>query len=195
MNAPEEFLNRSDVMRSVSTLKRGGVILYPSDTIWGIGCDARASSAIKQIFELKNRPDSKAFIILVDSIERLAEYVSVLPENLAEEFNSTDRALTFVLDGAKGLPENLIAEDGSIGIRITRDEFCLALIQGIDGPIVSTSANISGEPFSGYYTDIDSSIIKGVNYVVQQKQNEISLSPPSRIIRLGIDGTRTVLRD
>jgi L-threonylcarbamoyladenylate synthase len=170
------------------------LILYPTDTIWGIGCDATNEEAVAKIFKLKKREDSKSMIILLDSEARLPSYIREVPEVAWDLIECADTPLTIIYDGAKNLAKNVVAEDGSIGIRITKDEFCKRLIEKFRKPIVSTSANISGNDAPASFSDIDEDIINGVDYVVNLRQEELSKSSPSAIIKLGVGGEVKIIR-
>ena len=201
-------------------MKRGGVILYPTDTVWGIGCDATNAEAVKRVYEIKQRDDSKALICLVDSDARLQRYFRTIPdvawqlidlqplgdgsfpaETTASKFQPgknrplmAEKPITLVLDGAVNLAENLIAEDGSIGIRITNEPFSKELCYRFQKAIVSTSANISGEPAAQNYCDIDPRILEAVDYVCWSRRQEHKPHTPSSIIKLKANGEVTIIR-
>ena len=188
----KEFLE--DLKKAVLVIKNNGIILYPTDTIWGIGCDATSVEAIKKIFDLKQRDFSKNFILLLDHESRLASYVKEVPEQAWAMIEYSEKPLTIIYNGAKNLPEELISDDGSIAIRITRDDFCKNLIGALRKPLISTSANISGMPAPSSFYEIQNPIIKGVDYVVNWRQNEKVISKPSTIISLGTDGQIKFIR-
>ena len=173
-------------------LKQDGVMLYPSDTIWGIGCDARSSKAVEAVYRLKQREDSKALICLVANREMLEAYVGQIPEALLP-YLEEERPTTIIYPKVKGLSERLCAEDGSIGIRIAKDGFCRKLIQALGAPIVSTSANISGAASPQQYKDIASEILTGVDHIVPLRQNERQ-TQASQIIRFQADNSIIILR-
>ena len=154
-----------DIRKAVEVLRKGGVILYPTDTVWGIGCDATNSEAVKRVYDIKQRDDSKALICLVDSDARLQRYIRKVPDVAWQLLDCCDKPTTVILDGAVNLAENLIAEDGSVGIRITQEPFSKELCFRFQKALVSTSANISGEPAAQNYPDIDPKIIEAVDYV------------------------------
>ncbi len=183
-----------DIKNAVEVMKRGGVILYPTDTVWGIGCDATNAEAVARIYKIKKREETKAMICLVDSDNRIQRYVRNVPEVAWDVMNLATEPTTVILDGANGLAENLIAEDGSIAMRITREEFSKALCYRMQKPIVSTSANISGEPTAQNYRDISEEIISQVDYVCATRRNEHKPHKPSSIIRLRQDGEVTIIR-
>lgn len=173
----------------------GNVILYPTDTVWGIGCDAENAEAVKKIYKIKEREESKSMIVLVSDVEMLRRYMEHLPDDFEKLVESQERPTTFVLSGAKNLPKELVAEDGSIGIRVVKEEFCRRLMQQIGRPLVSTSANISGEPSPRTFAEVSETIKERVDYVVQWRQDEDVESKPSRIIRIDESGKQTVIRD
>ena len=183
-----------DIKAAVEVMKKGGVILYPTDTVWGIGCDATNAEAVAKIYKIKRREESKAMICLVDSDNRIQRYVRDVPEVAWDVMTLATKPTTVILDGANGLAPNLIAEDGSIAIRITREEFSKELCYRMQRPIVSTSANISGEPAAQNYRDISEEILNAVDYVCKSRRNEHKPHQPSSIIRLRKDGEVTIIR-
>ena len=183
-----------DIKAAVEVMKKGGVILYPTDTVWGIGCDATNEAAVQRIYEIKRREESKAMICLVDSDNRIQRYVREVPDVAWDVMNLATKPTTVILDGANGLAKNLIAEDGSIAMRITQEEFSKELCYRMQKPIVSTSANISGEPAAQNYCDIAEEILQAVDYVCTSRRNEHKPHKPSSIIRLRKDGEVTIIR-
>ena len=185
---------QSELNIAIDHLKNGNLILYPTDTVWGIGCDATNEDAVAKIYELKKRIDSKALICLVADERMLKKYVKHIPETALEIIEITERPTTIIYDTAQNLARNLIADDGSIAIRIPDDEFCYQLIRKFGGAIVSTSANISGKPTPKQFSEISSDILKGVSYVVNlhREKNKIN---PSTIIKLGNDGLVKIIRN
>ena len=193
-----------DIRNAVETMRKGGVILYPTDTVWGIGCDATNPEAVKRVYDIKQRDDSKALICLVDSDARLQRYIRNVPDVAWQLLDSINCSLdsseqltkptTLILDGAINLAENLIAEDGSIGIRITNEPFSKELCYRFQKAIVSTSANISGEPAAQNYCDIDSRILEAVDYVCWSRRQEHKPHTPSSIIKLKANGEVTIIR-
>ena len=179
-------------------MRKGGVILYPTDTVWGIGCDATNEEAVKRVYEIKQRDDSKSLICLVDSDARLQRYFRMVPDvawQLIDSLKETEaKPTTLVLDGAINLAKNLIAEDGSVGIRITNEPFSKELCYRFQKAIVSTSANISGEPAAQNYCDIDPRIIEAVDYVCWSRRQEHKPHTPSSIIKLKENGEVTIIR-
>ena len=193
-----------DIRQAVETMRKGGVILYPTDTVWGIGCDATNAEAVARVYQIKQRDDSKALICLVDSDARMQRYIRNVPEvawqlidSLTSSQESTEspvRPTTLILDGAINLAPNLIAEDGSIGIRITNEPFSKELCYRFQKAIVSTSANISGEPAAQNYCDIDPRILEAVDYVCWSRRQEHKPHTPSAIIRLRENGEVEIIR-
>ena len=187
-----------DIKRAVETMRKGGVILYPTDTVWGIGCDATNKEAVKRVYEIKQRDDSKALICLVDSDARMQRYFRHVPDVAWQLIDSLKegeaKPTTLILDGAVNLAENLIAEDGSIGIRITNDPFSKELCFRFQKAIVSTSANISGEPAAQNYCDIDPRIIEAVDYVCWSRRQEHKPHTPSSIVKLKENGEVEIIR-
>ena len=184
-----------EIKKAVDVLHKGGVILYPTDTIWGIGCDATNREAIEKIYTLKGRDPEKSMLILVDYPARVERYVEDMPEVAWDLIEVTDKPLTIIYSNAINLPDNLLASDGSIGIRVTKDKFCQQLITRFKRPIVATSANFSQKPFPGNFKEIDSSIINAVDHVVNWRQEEKQKASPSGIIKLGPSGEVKVIRE
>lgn len=184
-----------DLKGAVETLRKGGIILYPTDTIWGIGCDATREEAVDRIFKIKMRQDEKSLLILLDDPKKLTRYVEEVPDTAWNLIEIANKPLTIVYPKAQNLAPNLIAEDGSVGIRIVMDDFCREMIRSFGKPVVSTSANISGMPWPPYFQKIDRSIVKSVDYVVKHRQNEKLRGKPSGIIKLGQGSEVTVIRE
>ena len=183
----------TDLKICLTILKEGGIILYPTDTIWGIGCDATNELAVQKIIEVKNRPDSKSFVVLVASELQLVQYISPVDNSVFEYINNSQKPTTVIYAGAKNLAAPVIAEDGSVAIRICKEEFCRNLIKQFGKPIVSTSANSSGMPSPVMFSAIEDKIKSSVDYVVKYKQNDQSPTLPSSIIRW-IEGKVEVIR-
>jgi L-threonylcarbamoyladenylate synthase len=183
-----------DIKKALEVLKRGGVILYPTDTIWGIGCDATNAEAVKRVYEIKKRNDRKSMLILLGNSSYLSFYVQLVPEIAYQLIDVTDQPLTIIYPGAKNLAPNLIAEDGSIGIRITDDEFCIQLLSRFKKPLVSTSANVSNSVSPANFSEINQEIIDSVDYVVTWRQDDYTKRQPSGIIKLGKNGEVEVIR-
>ncbi len=167
----------------LNTLRQGGVILYPTDTIWGIGCDATNETAVNKISEIKNRQPEKGYVLLVDSLEMLKKYVGDIHPRVETLLAYHSRPLTIIYDESFGVASNVLAPDGSVAIRITQDVFCRELIKQLGKPIVSTSANQSGQPFPAHYGEISSNILELVDLVVKYKQDNKERSEPSVIAR------------
>lgn len=180
--------------KALQTLKSGGTILYPTDTIWGIGCDATNIDAINKIFEIKKREKTKSMIILVESEKRLQDLVDV-PEMAWEIIDLSEKPVTIVYDNPRGLPKEILAEDGSIGIRLVKDDLCKKLISKLNKPLVSTSANFSGDKSPMKFSDINPEIISLVDYAVEENREKISEYSGSSVIRVWNDGRIKVLRE
>jgi L-threonylcarbamoyladenylate synthase len=183
-----------DIKKANEILRKGGIILYPTDTIWGIGCDATNEDAVKRIYEIKRRTDTKSMLVLLDSPSKLGVYVDDLPEISHDLIDLSEKPLTIIYSGARNLARNLIASDGSIGIRITNEDFSKNLCRQFRKPIVSTSANLSGEPSPANFSEIKTEILRSVDYVVNYRQKEIQKSAPSAIIQLGKGGLVKIIR-
>lgn len=175
-------------------MRNGGVILYPTDTIWGIGCDATNEDAVKRVYEIKRRNDSKSMLVLMENPAKLQTYVSEVPDIAWDLIDLSDKPLTIIYDGAKNLATNLIAEDGSIGIRITSELFSAELCKQFRKPIVSTSANVSGEAAPAVFKEISEDIKKSVDFVVSYRQKDKNKAQPSGIIKLPKNGTIEIIR-
>jgi L-threonylcarbamoyladenylate synthase len=184
-----------DLVQSLSTLRSGGIILYPTDTIWGLGCDATDEAAVKRIFDLKQRSESKSLVILVADVRDLVKYLSQPPPDIADTIAGFDRPTTVIYEGALHLAPNVIAEDGTVAIRVVKEPFCRHLIKRFRKPIVSTSANISGAPSPATFLDVTDEIKQGVDYTVLHRQHEIAIRQPSRIVRIQPDGKLEILRN
>lgn len=184
-----------DLRQCLETLRNGGVILYPTDTVWGIGCDATNEVAVKRIYEIKQRADSKAMLVLVDSTARIMNYVDTVPDIAWDLAEISEKPLTIIYPQAKNIAENLLAPDKSIGIRVTAEPFSKKLCEMLRRPIVSTSANIHGLPTPKYFCEIDSLIKERVDYIVQYRQNDVTKSSPSSIIKVGVNGEVKIIRE
>lgn len=183
----------NDIQSCLTVLKSGGIILYPTDTVWGIGCDATNAAAVEKIFRLKKRPDEKAMIVLVAEERDVLKYVAGADLRVFDYLQQHPKPTTVVYEGAIGLADNLIGKDGSVAIRICNDIFCKHLIKRFRKPIVSTSANISGEPVAKLFSEINDEIKKGVDYIVQHRQNDHTIASPSSVIKWD-NGKITILR-
>ena len=185
---------RDEVAKAFKVLQDGGVILYPTDTIWGIGCDATNTGAIQRIYKLKQRDEAKSMIILLDSENKLESYIRDVNPLAYDLIEYADNPLTLVMPGAKNISPALMAADGSVGIRIAKHPFCQQLIQRLRKPLVSTSANMSGSPPPQYFGQIKPEIIDGVDYVVDIDQHDMEIKTPSTIMRLAPDGRFEFIR-
>ncbi len=185
---------KSFMEKIIETLKSGGTLLYPTDTIWGIGCDATNVEAINKIFEIKKRDQNKSMIILVDSAKRLQDLVDV-PEIAWDLIDLSEKPMTLIYDNPKGLPKELLAEDGSIGIRLVDDLFLKKIISKMNKPLVSTSANFSGEKSPMKFADISKEIIEAVDFVAEENRDKVSEFSGSSIIRIWADGRVKVIRE
>lgn len=184
----------NDLKKATEVLKNGGVILYPTDTIWGIGCDATNPEAVARIYQIKHREDSKSMLVLMENPALLERYVNDVPEVAWDLVEISTKPLTVIYPGAKNLAANLIAEDGSIGIRFTKEEFTAKLLQRFRRPIVSTSANISGQKSPAFFDEISEEIKSQVDYVVEYRQNDTNPAQPSSIIKLWPGGRIDIIR-
>ena len=185
---------KTELDRALKVLLREQTILYPTDTVWGIGCDATSEHAVAKIFKIKNRANSKSFVVLVDSPEMLQDYVENVPEKVMEVLSKTTKPTTVIYKNPKNLAKNVIADDQTVAIRIVKDDFCEHLIRKFDKPIVSTSANISGDSTPKSFKDISKPILDSVDYIVNLAKEEISLKS-STIIKILEDNTIKILRD
>lgn len=184
----------NDLKNACDVMRKGGIILYPTDTVWGIGCDATNPSAVAKVYKLKQRCDSKALIVLLGDENQLHRYVDNIPDIAYELIEASIKPLTIVFEQGRNLCKELCAEDGSIGIRITRERFSQQLCKSFQRPIVSTSANISGTPTPLTFKEINDEIKKGVDYIVKQRQAENAYNQPSSVIKLNNDGSFKILR-
>ncbi len=183
-----------DVKDAVAVMRRGGIILYPTDTVWGLGCDATDSEAVKKIFSLKQRSDSKAMIILVDSEAMLERWVEGIPQVAYELIEAAVSPTTIIYDGARGLAPELLSADGSIAVRITREPFSAALCRTLGHPVVSTSANISGSPTPRFFNEIVTEIKERVDFIPGYRRDDTRPARPSSIIKLTESGVITIIR-
>lgn len=197
--------NKEDLAEALRVLRSGGIIVYPTDTVWGIGCDATNAEAVQKIYRLKQREDSKSMLVLLDSEAKLNYYIAEVPEAAWTLLEATDegvngltdegvKPLTLIYPGARNIAPNLLAEDGSIGIRITNEPFTKALCAQLKHPIVSTSANISGHPTAHFYKEIEKEILEGADYVCRFRREDECPHEPSTIIKLNADGTFKIIR-
>jgi len=202
--------DKADLQEALRVLRSGGIIVYPTDTVWGIGCDATNAEAVKRIYALKQREDSKSMLVLLDSPAKLPYYVGEIPETAwmllgvqntdrfadrtQTELQDEEKPMTIIYPHARNMAKNLIAEDGSIGIRITNEPFSKALCEQLRHPIVSTSANISGHPAAPFYAEIEEEILKGADYVCQFRRDDDCPHEPSSIIKINEDGSFKIIR-
>lgn len=188
--------DKEDLQQALKVLREGGVILYPTDTVWGIGCDATNADAVSRVYEIKKRVDSKAMLVLLDGAGKLQGYMQQVPETawMLLEANEGQRPMTIIYPNARNIASNLLAEDGSIGIRITSEPFTRALCEQLRRPIVSTSANFSGEPAAKLFQDIASELLEKVDYVCQFRRNDYTQKQPSSIIKIDEKERITIIR-
>lgn len=184
----------ADLKECLNVLKNGGVILYPTDTIWGLGCDATNPAAVEKIFSIKSRNESKSLLILADGISMIDRYVKDIPEIVYELTEVSDEPLTIIYPSGKNLAPGVCSEDGSVGIRICRDEFCSELIKRFRKPIVSTSANLSGKPSPSFFGEIENQLIDAVDYTVTYRRDDRSSSTASPVIKIDLNGRIKIIR-
>lgn len=184
----------NDIKNCIAVLESGGTILYPTDTVWGIGCDALNEDAIEKVFALKQRPKNKSMIVLLADARDIIRYVAAPHPDIIDMVENFDGPTTVIYEGAIGFPDNLVGDDGSVAIRVTDDPFCKALIKRLKKPLVSTSANISGQPTPSYFKLVTKEIVDGADYVVQFRQDDDTVKQSSRIIRIDDDGNVDVIR-
>lgn len=183
-----------EIQACIKVLREGGLILYPTDTIWGIGCDACNQEAVRKIYEIKKREAGKSMLILASDINMADRYVNALPDIAVQLFEAADTPLTIILPQARNLAEGLAADDGSIGIRIPEDQFCKELLMRFRKPIVSTSANFSGDPSPSNFMEINPKLIEMMDYVVKWRQDDRSQNQASSIIKINSDGSFKIIR-
>ena len=183
-----------DIRKACEVMEKGGVILYPTDTIWGIGCDATNEEAVKRVFDIKHRADSKAMLVLIDTPTKLNYYVKEMSDVAWDLIELADKPMTIIYDGARNLAPNLLAEDGSVGIRVTNEPFSKQLCQRFRKAIVSTSANISGTPSPANFSEISEEIKQEVDYIVENRREEKLDSKPSSIVKLSAKGVIKIIR-
>lgn len=193
-NIEKMEIDPSDIEAAVDALKAGGIILYPTDTIWGIGCDATNPDAVEKVYELKKRSESKSLVTLVSDMDMIGKYVKVIPEIAINLLEVNDKPMTIIYPGAVNLASNVIAEDGSVGIRVPNNDFCVQLIRKFRKPIVSTSANISGEPAPHIFEEIPIEIIEGVDHVVDPVYEDGATGEASQIIKVGLSSEIEIIR-
>lgn len=185
---------QEDIKKACEVMRAGGLILYPTDTIWGIGCDATNEDTVKKVYDLKKRADNKAMLVLIDNPVKLETYVEEVPDIAWDLIEAADKPLTIIYNKGKNLAVNLLGENGSIGIRISKEKFSQALCFQFRKPLVSTSANVSGEPSPATFKEISETIKNGVDYIVEYRQDDMSKASPSNIIKLGEGGLFQIIR-
>jgi L-threonylcarbamoyladenylate synthase len=185
---------KEEIDRCIKVMREGGVILYPTDTIWGIGCDATNAQAVEKIYKIKQRAESKSMLILTDNARKLEDYSDAVPEIAYELIETSERPLTLVLDEARGIAPALIAADGSVGIRVSKERFSAELCRQLRRPLVSTSANISGSPSPRFFKEIAQEIIDAVDYVADWRRDDETPAAPSAIIKISALGVFKILR-
>jgi len=183
-----------DIKESIIVLKNGGTILYPTDTVWGLGCDALNTHAIQKIYNIKHRPKEKSMIVLLADARDILQYVAAPPPDIISIVENFDRPTTVIYNNGVNVPEDLLSADGSIAIRVIDEPFCKALIKRFGAPIVSTSANISGQPTPATYKMVSNEIINAVDYTVSYRHDDDTIHQPSRIVRINDDDELTILR-
>jgi L-threonylcarbamoyladenylate synthase len=183
-----------DIKEALNILRKGGIIVYPTDTIWGIGCDPTHEASVNRIFQIKSREENKSLIILTNGISMVERYVKEIPEIIYELADISDSPLTIIYPSGKNLAAGVCSDDGSVGIRICNDEFCNELIGRFRKPIVSTSANFSGRPAPANYSEIDKDVLAKADYVVKYRQNDRSAHTASPVIKINSDGTIKIIR-
>lgn len=186
---------QEEIKKALDVLYNGGVILYPTDTVWGLGCDATNEKAVQRIFDIKKRADAKAMLVLIDNPGKLQSYIEEVPDMAWDLIEVAEKPLTIIYPNAKNLAKNLIADDKSVGIRVTNEAFSKTLCMRFKRPVVSTSANVSGEPTPANFSQISDEIKSAVDYVVNVRQNETAQPNPSSIIKLGIGNTIQIIRE
>jgi L-threonylcarbamoyladenylate synthase len=184
----------NDIKNCINALQQGGVILYPTDTIWGLGCDAMNASAVEKVFAIKQRPKEKSMIVLLADARDVLQFVAAPPPDIIAIIEGFERPTTVIYDSALGFPDNVVNKDGSIAIRVTTDPFCKALIKRFRKPIISTSANISGAPSPAIFKDVNNIISANVDYVVSHRQEDNTIHSASRLVRINGEGDIVVLR-
>jgi len=185
---------KTDIDKALAVLKDGGVILYPTDTIWGLGCDATNEAAVEKINQIKGRAADKSFIILLDTDAKIQSYVTEVPDVAYDLIEYAENPMTVIFSNGKNLAKNVINQDGSVGIRVVKHDFCQQLLQRFRKPIVSTSANISGEPSPQNFDAISEEIKSAVDYIVEYQQDDHSVKKPSTIIKIGSGGQFSFIR-
>lgn len=182
------------IKEAVEVLRKGGIILYPTDTVWGIGCDATNKEAVAKVYQIKKREDSKSLVLLAEDMDMICRYVKEVPEMAIQLVEVNDKPMTIIYPGAIGLADNAVAEDGTVGIRVPMMDFCKQLIHRFGRPIVSTSANISGEPTPKKFDEISEEIKSAVDHIVEPSLERESTGKASSIIKVGLDYSIEIIR-
>ncbi|MBN2174237.1 MAG: threonylcarbamoyl-AMP synthase [Bacteroidales bacterium] len=185
---------KEDIKKAVEVLKSGGIILYPTDTIWGLGCDATSARAVQKIYKIKQRSGNTPLLVLLEDEKKIGKYVMKVPDIIGDLLKSIDSPTTIIYPNAKNLAKNVLADDGSIGIRIVRDEFCQKLLKEFDKPLVSTSANLTGEKAPVTFRDISNAIKEKVDYIVESNRQEVHKTKASTIIKMKDNGEFEIIR-
>ncbi|RZK57202.1 MAG: Sua5/YciO/YrdC/YwlC family protein [Hymenobacter sp.] len=186
---------QQEVEATVDALLMQQVILYPTDTVWGLGCDAELRRPVEQLYKLKGRPEGKGAIVLVADLAMLARYAATVPPGLEAALAAQTRPTTYILPASRALAPALLAPDGTVGLRLTQDEFCHKVVRRLGHGLVSTSANKSGEPTPAIFSEVDPAIVRGADHVVQWRRDDATRVEPSRVVRLGADGQLEVVRE
>lgn len=186
---------QQEVEAAIDVLLMQQVILYPTDTVWGLGCDAESPPAVAQLYKLKGRPEGKPSIVLVADMQMLQRYATQVPDGLEAAIAAQERPTTYILPASRAVAPALLAPDGTVGLRVTQDEFCHKVVRRLGHGLVSTSANKNGEPAPAIYTEVDPAIVRGADYVVNWRQDDLTRTAPSRVVRLGTDGGLEVVRE
>ena len=186
---------QQEVDAAVDALLLQQVILYPTDTVWGLGCDAEAPPAVKELYKLKNRPEGQPSIVLVADVAMLRRYAAQVPEDIEKLLAEQTKPTTYILPASRAVAPHLVGSDGTVGLRVVRDEFCFKVVRRLGHGLVSTSANKAGEPTPAVYSEVDAAILRGVDHVVNWRQDDESRAQPSRMVRLGEDGQLEVVRE
>lgn len=193
MNLSKSAIREVDA--AVDALLLQQVILYPTDTVWGLGCDAEAPPAVKQLYKLKNRPEGQPSIVLVADLAMLQRYAEWVPDELESLLATETRPTTYILPASRAVAPGLVGPDGTVGLRVVKDEFCFKVVRRLGHGLVSTSANKAGEPTPAVYTEIDAAILRGADHVVNWRQEDATRVAPSRVVRLGANGKLEVVRE
>lgn len=183
-----------DIKNCIDALRNGGTILYPTDTVWGLGCDATNEEAVDKIFALKQRPKEKSMIVLLADAKDILQHVAAPPPDIIALVEAFERPTTVIYPHGLGFADNVLNADGSIAIRVTTDPFCKALIKRLRAPLVSTSANLSGQPTAAIFQEVNPAIVNGVDYAVRHRRNDTTKASPSRLVRMNDDGEMEILR-